>query len=201
MANVATGPIQDYFFHRTSGQRQNGRTAGHRFEHHQAKWFIPLNRKQHRQGVPQQFVLGCNIGRANEFNRLAVNMGLDLLLEIVTEQGLNLARDFQGNTSPFCNLNRQMSSLDWGDASEKTQIVLLLATQLIDRHIYSVMDGLNVRHLFHSPLEIADGNEIYFRKVLIERTQSFQVRMVNRVHEPRIYETGARQPRHIVDVN
>ena len=94
-----------------------------------------------------------------------------------------------------------MSSLDGGDASQKAQILLLLATQFIDRHVYSVMDGLDVRHLFHSPLEITDGNEIYFRKILIERTQPFKVRMVNCVDKTGIYETGARQPRHIVDVN
>jgi len=59
--------------HRACPTGDNGRPAGHRFDHHETEWFGPVDRKEQRGGFRKKGLFGAFADLADELNILAVD--------------------------------------------------------------------------------------------------------------------------------
>src|SRR5690348_12750141 len=94
-----------------------------------------------------------------------------------------------------------MRALDGRNAAQKRQVILLSLTTLVLRNINAVMNGLQVRHGFLNPLEIADGDVMDFGEIAVELAQFRYMRMVQRGNERTVDEPRADQAGCIIDMN
>ena len=66
--HVAGYPIVDHFGHRAVPERQNGRAAGHRLDHDQAEWLRPVDGKEQRPGIAEEFAFAAFVDFADVFD-------------------------------------------------------------------------------------------------------------------------------------
>ena len=71
----------------------------------------PINRKQERQRIAQEFVLFVFAYLTDEFNVARINPGTDVGLEIVPVYSINLGGDPKRNSGPTGYLDRQVRPL------------------------------------------------------------------------------------------
>src|SRR5205807_1560766 len=127
-------------------------------DRHQPEWFVPLDGEQQRASIPQQLVLALQIGFAHVLHQLAIQMRLELGLEIIAVERLHFPSDLQRHSSGSRDLDGEMRSFHWRDASQEGHKILLLLAQPIRVRIYAVVDGAYLRQLFAMPLKVADGD-------------------------------------------
>ena len=95
---------------RTPGHGQNRCAAGHCLHHYQAKRFVPLNWKQHGDGITQEFVLCCKVRQSDVFHELSVKLWFDFLLKVLTVCGLHVPRYLEWDSSTLRHIDCNMGT-------------------------------------------------------------------------------------------
>src|SRR5205814_2636200 len=99
VGDVAADPplaaVLHHFFDRAAGKREDGRAARQRFDHHQTKWFFPLNWEQQRTRAREQTVLCREIGLTEVLNLSPIDQRFDLAFPIVSKGRLDFAGELE----------------------------------------------------------------------------------------------------------
>ena len=121
--------------------RDDGRAAGHRLDHHEAKGFLPLDGKKKRGGVAQEFVLLRVIDGANPADTIIVDERLDFLGEItVFLRILWLAGEDDGHVQGLCDADGVERIFLHRHATEEGEVFPRLERRLIRIEVAAIVN-------------------------------------------------------------
>jgi hypothetical protein len=103
--------LVDDFRDGTMAEGKDGRATSHRLDHHQAKRLRPIDRKQKRQRLAQEFGLAALIDLADELDPRIVQQRRDLFAKIAFIGLVDFGGDFQRNTERPCYPDGAVGSL------------------------------------------------------------------------------------------
>src|SRR5690242_1057852 len=110
----------------SSAREGDHRTAySHSFNHHHAKWLLPLNRIEESPATTKQAEFLAGRGRADKTNLIVVDLGLNDLLKVVPGLRvltLNSASHNQWHLSFFRGFNCQMRPLLLDETTKPAEI-------------------------------------------------------------------------------
>ena len=114
----------DDFGHRAATPRDDRRAARHRFDHHDAEGFGPIDREQQRRRVAEELRLLriADLADERDIGR-AVQQRRDLALVVRLVLAVDLRRDLQGHAHASCDGDRAIHALLRRNAAEEREIV------------------------------------------------------------------------------
>ncbi len=173
-----------------AGKRQHRRAAGHRLDHHQAEWLVPLDREQQRPRARQQRVLHRAIRLADVLDLLAVYPWPDLVLPVIVKDRLNFAGQLEADTGEPGGFDGQVRTFAGRHASEKRDVIVFLVRKHVVGHRNAVVHEVHVRHEFAIRHPLGDRHVVNARVLHVQLAQRRFVRMVDRqdgrlIDEPR----------------
>src|SRR5205807_5886767 len=115
--------VIDAFGHAAAAERDDWRPAQHRFGQHDGKRLFPLDRHQHRRGMPEQLAFLRIVDRTDVADEVSVNLRPQLAFEIrlLVGQRRYVAGDHERASERAGHGDRVMRSLDSVEASEKDE--------------------------------------------------------------------------------
>ena len=112
--------------HRALPHRHDGRAAGHRLDHHQPERLRPGDGEEERVRVREQLALALVADLALVHDLVAVDVRLDLRLEVLAVRLLQHAGHDELAAQPLGRLDAVVEALGLADAAEGQQVVVLL---------------------------------------------------------------------------
>jgi hypothetical protein len=93
--NASREAIVDDFWNRAASKAENRRSARHRFDHDEPKWFGPIDWKEQRQRIAEEFRFFAIIDLADIFHAGPVEQWRDFFSKIGLVHLVDLGGDFQ----------------------------------------------------------------------------------------------------------
>jgi hypothetical protein len=103
-------------------ERDNGRAARHRFDHHQAERLGPVDRKQQSRGIGEKFLFGFIVNFANQPDLVAVDLRFKPFLEVTPLTARYFCRDAKRHSGGARNADCGLRALLGGEPAEKGKI-------------------------------------------------------------------------------
>src|SRR5262249_24502764 len=170
--NEACVSLLHYFGNRATAISNDRCTTSHRLNHHQPEWLRPVDRKQQRISVAQEFIFFAVADLAYKFHESITQQRRDHRFEIICVYPINFRSNFKRHLDPRGNLDRTVHSFLGRNASQKSQITPRLRTESVKIGRQAVVNGcLPVSPGQRLALSIRDRDHGHVTKLLIQRSQ------------------------------
>lgn len=138
--------------------------------HYEPERFRPIDRNKHRHGTAEKILFLALIHLADKFDAVAVDEGLDLLLEIMGLHARYFGRNAQRQARLLREPDRDMRALFRREAAQKRQIAAALQIRrqkLLGKPVVDRVDPIEVRQ--RRALIVGDRDKRRVRKAGNER--------------------------------
>ena len=172
----AVASMLDHFRRRAVAPGDDRRSRRHRLDHHEAKWFRPVDREEHGARAAEECGLVGIADLADELDQRVVEQRLDLILEISGVGVVDLGSDLQLHAGAPGDLDRAVGTLLRRDPPDKGEIVASPRTRRDQIARHAVMDGRDeIGADEGQALIVGDRHQLHLRKGPIGRMEIGQI--------------------------